>query len=68
MTDLNKGDQVSSRGSLGGLFGDAVPSGTAGEIVDTRHGLFDEFTTVKFENGRTEEVRVQDLKRETGWF
>lgn len=61
------GDRVRSTRPVGGVFGGAVPAGSFGEVVSTRVGLFDEFVTVRFENGYTEEIRPDLIKRE-GWF
>jgi hypothetical protein len=49
------------------VFGGAVPTGTIGEVVSTRLGTFEEFVTVRFENGHTEELKPGMIKYE-GWF
>lgn len=65
--EFGVGDRVRSTGKVGGVFGGAVPAGTIGEVVSTRLGLFDEFVTVRFQNGHTEELKPSMIKYE-GWF
>lgn len=62
------GDRVRNQRAAGtGMFSTVQP-GTRGEVVSTRHGLFgDDFATVRFENGYTEEVRTDALERR-GWL
>lgn len=68
MSDFDRGDRVSNTSSVGGLLGGSVPEGTEGRITETRYGLFDSYATVEFDNGYKEEVRTDQLKRESGWF
>lgn len=64
-----QGDRVSNATAAGGSLVRHVPAGTRGQVVSTRSGLLGgEYATVAFENGYTEEVRVDDLQRERGWF
>ena len=66
---IAQGDQVSSRGAVGGGLISHVPVGTDGRVTSTRSGaLGGEYATVEFSNGYTEEVRTSDLQRERGWF
>lgn len=65
--EFGVGDRVRSTAPLGGALGGAVPSGSLGEVVSTRQGMFDEYVTVRFENGLTEEVAPSVIKYE-GWF
>ncbi|TCO47990.1 hypothetical protein [Actinocrispum wychmicini] len=61
------GDRVRSTHALGGLFGSAVQKDTIGHVVSTRTGLFDEYVTVKFDGGYTEEVSLSDIEHK-GFF
>lgn len=61
------GDRVESTRPVGGMLGGAVRPGTVGEVTSTRTGMFDEYVTVRFENGYTEEVSPSDIKYK-GWF
>jgi hypothetical protein len=67
MADWDKGDEVVANTSIGGVFNNHVPSGTRGEVVDSRSGLLDDYVTVRFENGYTEEVKSNEVK-EQGWW
>jgi len=49
------------------VFGSAVPAGSVGEVVSTRRGLSEEFVTVRFENGYTEELKPGVIRYES-WF
>lgn len=68
MSSYREGERVSNVDETGGIFGDAVRAGSKGEVVETRHGLLNEYATVQFDNGRTEEINVTNLRRETGWY
>lgn len=62
------GDRVRNQQAAGSGIFSTVQPGTRGEVVSTRLGLFgDEYATVQFENGYTEEVRTEHLQRR-GWF
>lgn len=61
------GDRVRSTKPVGSVLGSAVPTGTVGEVVAMRVGLFEEFVTVRFDNGLTEELRPEAIRYE-GWF
>jgi hypothetical protein len=69
MADWDKGDEVIAKADLGGsgIFGSHVPEGTRGEVIETRSGLLNDYATVRFENGYTEEVKVTDLRRHSWW-
>lgn len=65
---LEAGDRVRAQGAVGGLFISHVPDNTRGRVTSTRHGVLgDEYATVEFENGYTEEVRTSDLRRDSWW-
>ncbi|MEV6604708.1 hypothetical protein [Kutzneria sp. NPDC051319] len=66
--DYREGEFVTARRNVGGILGGAVPAGTAGEIVNMERGLLSDSIVVRFENGYTEQVRPDDIKRESGWF
>lgn len=36
-------------------------------MVESREGLLDDYATVRFDNGYTEEVKASDLKRHSWW-
>jgi hypothetical protein len=61
------GDRIDNTKPVGGLLGSAVPSGTIGEVVSTRLGLFDETVTVRFQNGYTAEVKPSEIEHKP-WF
>ncbi len=62
------GDRVRNQRAAGSGVFSTVQPGTKGEVVSTRRGLLgDEFATVRFENGYTEEVRTENLERR-GWL
>jgi hypothetical protein len=61
------GDRVRSAHAVGGMFGTAVPMGTIGHVVSTSGGLFDEYVTVQFESGYTEELAPSDIEHK-GFF
>jgi len=64
-----EGQQVRSTGAVGsGAFFARVPAGTRGEVVSTRNGLMGgEYLTVRFDNGYTEDVKRDDIQRDS-WF
>ncbi|MFI9386368.1 hypothetical protein [Kutzneria sp. NPDC052558] len=66
--DYSEGDSVSARRNLGGILGGAVPAGTSGEIVSMERGLLSDSIIVQFENGYTEQVRPDGIKRDSSWF
>lgn len=67
-TRWGTGDKVRSRDTIRGTFMEHVPAGTRGRVVDKQMGaLSGEWLTVEFENGYTEKVRSDALKRD-GWF
>ncbi|NKQ59038.1 hypothetical protein HFP15_39970 [Amycolatopsis sp. K13G38] len=62
------GDRVRNQRAAGAGAFSTVQPGTKGEVVSTRRGLLgDDYATVKFENGYTEEVRTENLERR-GWL
>ena len=62
------GDKVRSRDTVRGSFMAHVPAGTRGRVVDKRMGaLSGEWLTVEFDNGYTEIVRPDALRRDS-WF
>lgn len=62
------GDRVRNQRATGSGMFSTVQSGTKGEVVSTRRGLLgDDFATVRFDNGYTEEVRTENLERR-GWL
>lgn len=61
------GDRVQNVRRVGGVLGGAVPEHTIGEVVSTRSGMFDDYVTVRFDNGYTEEVAPEDIEHK-GWF
>jgi hypothetical protein len=68
MANLRKGDDVVAKTSIGGMFGNHVPSGTHGRVVDTRSGLLDDHVTVEFSNGYREEVKASEVKKQQDWW
>lgn len=69
MARWNERDEVTASRDVGGsgIFGSHVSEGTRGEVVETREGLLDDYATVRFDNGYTEEVKASDLKRHSWW-
>jgi hypothetical protein len=68
MANCDKGEEVVAKTDVGsGIFGSHVPEGTRGEVVETRSGLLNDYATVRFENGYTEEVKVSDLRKHSWW-
>jgi hypothetical protein len=59
---------VENTRGLGGVLGYAVPNKTDGTVVGVRHGVFDKYFVVGFDNGRREEVKRSDLRYNSGWF
>ena len=68
MGKWKKDQEVTANRDVGsGVFGSNVPEGTKGEVVESREGLLDDYATVRFDNGYTEEVKASDLKRHSWW-
>ncbi len=68
MGKWKKDQEVTANRDVGsGIFGSHVSEGTRGEVVETREGLLDDYATVRFDNGYTEEVKASDLKRHSWW-
>lgn len=69
MTDWEKQDEVVANTGVGGsgILGSHVPEGTKGEVIETRTGLFEDYATVRFENGYTEEVKASELREHSWW-
>lgn len=62
------GDKVRNQRAAGSGAFSTVQPGTKGEVVSTRRGLLgDDYATVRFNNGYTEEVRTDSLERR-GWL
>lgn len=68
MSTFRDGERISAATNVGGMFGSSVRRGEFGTVVRTEHGLFDEKVIVRFDNGRTETVKSNEIKRESGWF
>lgn len=68
MSKWKKDQEVTANRDVGsGVFGNNIPEGTKGEVVESREGLLDDYATVRFDNGYTEEVRASDLQRHSWW-
>jgi len=64
---VERNDRVRLTKSVDGIFTTKVPKDARGVVESTRNGVFTSYATVRFENGRTEEVKTSDLKK-LGWF
>lgn len=64
---LAPNDRVRVTRDVSGILFTSVPTNTEGRVVSTRSGLFASFATVRFANGRTEEVNVSDLRKLGFW-
>lgn len=59
-----EGDHVRNRSAVGSGIFPTVQPGSRGEVVSVRHGILGEdFVTVRFNSGYTEEVRPEQLER-----
>ncbi|AHH93557.1 hypothetical protein GCM10010174_30990 [Kutzneria viridogrisea] len=66
--DLHRGNRVSATRHIGGSLLPTVPKGTEGEVLEVEHGLLSDQATVRWDNGYTETVDLNFIKRETGWY
>ena len=62
------GDRVESTTNIKGAVFNHVGRGTQGRVTDAKTGLLGgDYVTVEFDNGYTEEVRTEDVKRASWW-